>query len=259
MITVALPMLRAKWIGWLAFESLCRQKKVDFLWELIVCEETAEHYQPMGEDIIKEKYVDRLKKINCKRVKYIGLDNSKRISLSMKLKMIAKSSYSKSKWFLLQDADCYSQPYRLFETKKIAKSVMRPDWIHSPKGLFYDIKTETVVSFKQIGITALNMAVKMNLMRNILPAKKFRSVNAWMYNGCTKVKGKNLIVGLNNSNNWLYGIDTHGLNTISHSRVHLITDCVRPFYEWIGNINDYIPPDIINKLKQLKEKCYVEK
>lgn len=41
-LTCALPMYRAKDIGWLGLESLCRQEDIDFAWELIIMEEEQE-------------------------------------------------------------------------------------------------------------------------------------------------------------------------------------------------------------------------
>jgi len=38
-LTVGIPMFRSRHIGWLALESLCRQKDIDFKWELLIMEE----------------------------------------------------------------------------------------------------------------------------------------------------------------------------------------------------------------------------
>jgi len=38
-MSVVMPLYRAKFIGWLAFESLIRQKGIDFEWELIIMQE----------------------------------------------------------------------------------------------------------------------------------------------------------------------------------------------------------------------------
>ena len=38
-MSVRMPLFRARYIAWLALESLCRQKRVTFKWELVIAEE----------------------------------------------------------------------------------------------------------------------------------------------------------------------------------------------------------------------------
>ncbi len=67
-LSVCAPFFRAKYIGWLALESLCRQKDINFEWELIISEEMFD--EAMGKDVIM-KYKSRLEDLGCVRLKYI--------------------------------------------------------------------------------------------------------------------------------------------------------------------------------------------
>ena len=56
-------MYRAQHAGWLALESLCWQRDVDFEWELIVIEE---QFDAMGEDAVRA-YEGRLQQKGSSR------------------------------------------------------------------------------------------------------------------------------------------------------------------------------------------------
>ena len=56
--SVRMPMFRSKYIAWLALESLCRQKGVNFEWELITAEEQ------VGKEVFgKKRYCYRMQKL----------------------------------------------------------------------------------------------------------------------------------------------------------------------------------------------------
>ena len=99
-LSIALPMYRSENIAWLVFESLARQKDIDFSWELLVAEETE---QAFGPDSIK-KYADRLQQIGCNRIEYYSLNSW--VPLSQKWHHLAGKS-SNTNCFLLAAADVY--------------------------------------------------------------------------------------------------------------------------------------------------------
>ena len=123
--TVAIPMYRTKYIGWLPLESLCRQKNIDFSWELIICEEK----NPLLFGFKKiSNFKERLKDNGCTRIKYISIP--KWVPLSIKWSLMAKEMNKKSKMYLIQSGDAFAQPYRLRDTYDIMNRD-HPEWIES--------------------------------------------------------------------------------------------------------------------------------
>lgn len=213
-ITVGLPMFRAKYIGWLALESLCNQKNAPE-WELIICEEILTEFDPWGEERLLQ-YIDRLNQANCQNVYYVGIPMW--IPLSQKWKLMAQNANGTI--LIMQAADCYAQPYRLKETYTIMKNG-RVDWCQSNKGYFYSINNNKIYSYdgsKNNHPCALNMAFSTDLGKLLPEDEITKSVDKWLYNSLTVIKGSPLNVRLNRSKNWRRGIDTHGLGNISKNR-----------------------------------------
>ena len=262
-ITCALPLYRSGKIAWLALESLCRQKNIDFDWELIVCEELIHQgmtFEP-GEVLYHEglmEYESRLKEVRCKRIKYIGLNEW--IPLSDKWVEIAKSS--NSDYFLLVAADCYSQPYRLKESFDLFEGGV--DWMQSPVGVFYNISNQSMAMFDASLSNhpcSLNMGMRTELVRLFPPKAGIRkSVDSWLFNRtkseCLKMHGRYIKVGTNKSENWKYGLDSHGYNQISKGRGKMIGGegliPVRPFRlpkeGEPSSISEILPDDIVSRL-----------
>lgn len=248
-LTVALPMFRSEKIAHLAFESLCNQKDVNFDWELLIMEESKESF---GEKRIRE-YADRLGKVGCRRIIYKSLDQW--IPLSFKWKFLGSIS-SDSKCFLIQAHDCYSQPYRLRETYDIFNSDPSVDWVNSPLGCFYHIEAEQMVRFNQ-GLyqhpCALNMAMRTEYAKQLPPAQVPSSVDSWLFRTCSAIKGSDLIVANNNSENWKRGVDIHGLNKISIDRGKMIVDVQVPFEDTNIILDDLVPGYIAEFIRSRKE------
>ena len=72
-LSVTLPIYRSKHIIWITFESLMKQKNINFNWELIIIQERLEPY--ISYDEIETKYLDNLIKIGLKRIVYIEIKN----------------------------------------------------------------------------------------------------------------------------------------------------------------------------------------
>jgi len=254
MLTVALPLFRGRHIAWVAMESLCRQKKTDGIeWELVVSEEKNNRHLPFGKEAIMS-YKERLKAVGCANINY-NYVKGKPVALGEKWRLIAKEANPESEIFILQAADCYSQPWRIKDTFDIAKD-REVDCIQSMKGVFYDIKTEAYALYAgRLKGTNLNMAMKTKYMRTLPINNRRRIVDKFLYNHCGRTKGSILKIGWNNTDHWKWGMDTHGLNTISVGRQNLIHNKTTGFVKSPIDINEYIPKDIMKRLKTLKDKC----
>lgn len=255
-LTVALPLYNSKEIAWLALESLCRQKDIDFKWELLVAEEV--NSNPFGQDKIFE-YTERLREVGCMRIQYIPVEEW--IPLSYKWRMLGKMSRLTSKIFVLQAADCYSSPRRLAETYWIAATT-NADWINSPIGVFYDVNLDKSILYDQnlIGYaTGLNMAFKTSLAKRLPHGNVAKGVDNWLFRSCEALKNEDLKVEWNHSEDWRYGLDTNGLNNISVTRCNNFIKPKPPFTKIQINISDYLPADIVERLKWVGEDNRINK
>jgi len=245
-LVCALPMYNSSKIGWLALESLCRQKGVNFNWELIILED-GENY--MGcEEILK--YSDRLASAGCVSIDYEY--SSEKIPLATKWKKIAERASNKKSDFLLVAADCYSQPFRLSETHEILK---HSEWVNSPLGPFYHIPTESIAIFDQSCTKhpcGLNMATKTNLVIDLPSDGPASGIDGWMFKNIEKNLKRELITSQNFSENWKKGVDTDGFNNISSRRYQRIKSPNEKLWKSAKPEDFLIPNDIKIKLKKLK-------
>jgi glycosyltransferase involved in cell wall biosynthesis len=237
-LSVALPLYNSGKIVWLALESLINQKNIDFEWELVVCEEQNE--KMLGGLKLMKQYGDKIKNI-----KYLPL--KKWLSLGEKWKYIAKNCDKNSKCFLLQAADCYSQPYRLKATyEAIVKN--NYDWYKSNIGLFYNIKTKKYILYKDltnIQKGGLNMAMKTQDVINKVPDEYRRAVvDGWLYKHINPQK-----VFIDTNSYFLNGVDTHGYNQISIKREKFFNNPSFPFEKVDFEAN--LPEEIIDRLQLL--------
>lgn len=238
-LSVALPLYNSGKIAWLALESLCNQKNIDFDWELVVCEEQNENMLG-GLELIKQ-YGDRIKNI-----KYINLKQW--ISLGEKWRLMAQNCDNNSKCFILQAADCYSQPFRLKSTyEAIVKDGY--DWYKSNQGLFYNIKIQKCILYQDLDNIqkgGLNMAMKTQDVINKVPNEYRRAtVDGWLYKHIEPQK-----VFIDVALDWLLGVDTHGYNQISIKREKFFKNVAFPFVETKLNLKS-LPIYIEERLKNL--------
>ena len=250
-LTVAFPLYNSKEIAWLAMESLVRQENIDFKWELLVAEEVASN--PFGKEAIYS-YSERLKEVGCVRIQYVPIEEW--IPLSTKWRMLGKFMSSTSKVFVLQAADCYSFSKRLYETYWLALKE-NADWINSPLGLFYDINMDKSILYDQSCIeypTGLNMAIRASLVRKLPYGEIAKGVDSWLYRSCEALKDKALTVAWNNSDSWTTGVDTNGLNNISMTRSYHFDYPRPPFVETTIDIDDFLPKDIMERLRKAGEE-----
>lgn len=134
-ITVALPLFRARDIAWFALESLCRQEDAP-PWELIIVEE--QYPWAINDSLTVVR--DRLRAANCRRIHYIPLDAW--LPLSLKWRMAAHAASESSKYFLLAAADCWSPKHRLSRTGMLMDCI-RSDalyhWVQAGSWLMYHV------------------------------------------------------------------------------------------------------------------------
>lgn len=238
-LTVALPIWNSKKIAWLALESLCNQKEINFQWELLIMEEQIDHF---GKDEVS-KFADRLKEVGCASLKYFALDY--RIPLPQKWKLLAEKMSPTSEVFLLQAADCYSESLRL--KRSLEKSREGYDWIQNRTGYYYSLQYKKVVLFDQKTFgpgcrTGLNMAASSKLLKNLPDSFQNSGIDYWLFKS---IQPKKII--------WLEdeitdGVDTDGLNNISFSRRHNFYNPKPPFIRTNITIEQILPEYIVEKL-----------
>jgi hypothetical protein len=288
-ITVALPGLNCEKIIWLALESLVRQKVENIYWELICVEEYG-----YSREIIKN-FIPKFK--NCKRVVHEGIDpkkigikkgkNKGIFPLIDKWIHISKLA-DNSDIFVLHAVDCYSSPFRFkihtdhFSNKKCIFSSQN-------KGVFYNINNDDIMFYDYTGNdlyakTHLNMALRTNHMKKYVN-NKTKTFNRYIDKHIIKcildslgqkklTKYNHFLDNSVNENNWKYSLDTDGFNNISLSRSKLYDDVNNDVldeglkYVWknkntlklnnYNNIEDYIPQEILMKLKNINSEKNIE-
>lgn len=258
-LTVGLPMYRSVSIGWLALEGLCRQADIGFRWELIVAEEPEEAFT---EERLRA-YAPRLKAVGCGRIAYLPC--AEWVPLSVKWRRIAEAASTGSEMFLLQAADCYSQPHRLASTAKLFEDPA-VDWVQAPVGPFFDLITESVTLYDHALVQersrpdtgrpaspcALNMATRTRYMRQLADERVAKSVDRWLFSSIKDIKQAPLVVACDESDGWRHGLDTHGLNQISHKRGFSMQGIEPPFRASDLSIDEIVPPDIVRMLKEAR-------
>ena len=258
-LTYALPMYRAKNIGWLALESLCRQENIDFEWELIIIEESQ---QSMGESRVLE-YQERLAQVGCTRLKYVAL--TKWIPLSQKWINIAKLADSEG--FLLAGCDDYAPPNRLSETK--ATFDAGAEWTHVPTGLFYDITNDNFGVFDYNladHVCGLDKAGRTDIIKSSLPeaSTRTRSVDGWVYDQIVSYLGRTPHTQMNISEDWKRGVFTDGLNNICGSRRDLYgVNITAPFRHLHDDepqsLEEVVPEDVVRSLRKVRRSALARK
>ncbi|MFA5599031.1 MAG: hypothetical protein WDA06_00405 [Phenylobacterium sp.] len=251
-LTVALPLFRAKYIAWLALESLCLQKGVNFEWELVIAEETDSVYFPLNqEEVIK--YEERLKSVGCTRIKYIPL--KKWIPLAKKWKLIADNSSAESQTFILQPADGFSHPNRL----KVANDLILSgaDWVHSKIYVFYYLKNKSIYMLDRDHFIlpsgkkhscGIDMATRTEYAKKLPNEARKKGVDSWFYNNCRSfsIKKKSKFNPVwDKSDNWKYSLTVHGINNISNFENFFGK---KGFNKSNINIKEFIPHYIIDRL-----------
>ncbi len=250
-LTCALPLYRVEHIGWLALESLCRQEGINFEWELIAVEESFQH---LGEEALRA-YESRLAKVGCRTpITYISLNQW--VALADKWQMIAQEADSFG--YLLVAGDDYSPPKRLAQTHELLQNY---EWVQSSLGAFYNMPTNTLSIYDHELAkgypTALNMAVRTELIRPLPLSGRRKSVDGWLFKEISRLIQRPLTVGFSLSQDWRHGVSTQGMNNISLARGELIERLRPPFRAPADGeptaLSEILPEAIAQRLRQLRE------
>ena len=228
-LTVLLPMFRAKEIAWVAMDSLSRQVVGDGIkWELIIAEESSlvqKSHDVFGEEMVAS-YTKKLKSAGCVRVKYYSLNRHMR--LARKWKFLAAKASSSSRYCLLQASDIYSQPERVQDVADIANKKTKADWIRTTKGLYYDATTDITAirdflkPFRNKG-TSNDMSIRTNLLQKMTlgrtEAERRRGIDSTLWNVAKRhvrnSEGREINIANIETDNWKNGLNIHGFGTIS--------------------------------------------
>lgn len=246
-LTVGIPMFNSKHIAWLPLESLCNQKNVDFDWEVVIIEE--QNNMMFGEENVRN-YTDRLKDVGCKKIIYKPIFNW--IPLARKWRDLGWMASSTSQYFLIQDSDDYSQPFRLKETHDRFIS-SDADWLASLKGIFYVIKTgEIIIWDKREVYSGLSKATKTDYVRRLSISDKEKDINGWMMRTISDMKKDIFIFGTIEENTWDSGFFTHGLNNISLTRYQTLKE-KHPGRLTLDELKEKIPHYVLDRLSKYEE------
>lgn len=288
-ISVALPAYNAKYIIWLALESLIRQD-ISVHWELIICEENSESIN------IVKGYVNRLRKNKCSKITYVNIDPIKMGQYSNKFLLLEKWIYMSylaiTDIFVLMACDTYGHCDRL---KYHYEHFKNKDCIVStqPIGVFYNILNKKIFIFDGLEKDKLkgdkrlhlNIAFRTNDIRQIKITKIEKSIDSYIFNEIKKLYNFNANKNIYyyNGDKWKYGLDTDGMNNISLERskfydvdekvINNILELLKkldtnklnkypaffclPLYSQVidkynyHGVNNYIPKNILLKLSQI--------
>ena len=241
-ITVALPTWNSKNIIWLQLESLCRQE-TQYTWELIVCEEQTPDM--MGTNMLSF-YEEGLNRAGCVNITYLALEDW--VPLSQKWVLIANNAKGTS--FILAASDNYSPPNRLeISHQKILEGF---NWVDVKKGLFYNIHTGDIATYKlphnHISKTGLFMCTKTEYINNLTGPWPKSGIDNWIRSQVT-------IEPRFQFENSFLGLHTDGANKISHSRKTMYSNSKdlykSPFYPPEQKLKEILPNPILEKLKSL--------
>lgn len=252
-LTVALPMYRARHIGWLPLEALCRQEGIDFQWELVVAEE--QEPDPFGGARVNQ-FRKRLEEVGCVHIRYIKLPEW--IPLSQKWRLMAKNVAETSEVFVFQSADGYCHPRRLRTSFDL--TLGEYDWSQSDCFVMYEIGRELAIVIDRkvrapwgFHTCGNNMAVKTYLVRDLPKSRCRKKVDTWLYKTCQKIKGSPLKVAWDRSLDWQGGFQTAGLNNISRWSQRYFRHPEPPARLADFDFRKNIPGEIMTRLSQLAQ------
>lgn len=235
-VTVALPTWNSSKILWLQLESLCRQV-TRYKFEVIVVEDPSENFA--GKDYILE-FSERINKAGGELV-YISLP--KWIPLGLKWKYIAEAARGDA--YILAASDNYSSPDRI---EVSTNALQHSDWFDVRSGSFYEIFSGRQAHWHcyDLSKTGLFMATKTKLMLQLNENPPKSGIDTWIRE-CFQGKI------YRSTTEFLMGLHTDGLNTISHHRKNLYTTHPR-FTEIRTKVTEILPTEIYQKLLQIKKE-----
>ncbi len=217
-VSVGLAAYNSKDIAWLAMESMCNQKGIDFEWELIIMEEKNRCF---GEENFA-KYCERLAKIGCVSVRYYPLDY--RIGLPEKWRSLA--NYANSDVFVFWSADDYQEPNKIKKAHDLINK--GHDWVGYNNYLLYDINSGRNLMFdakSRNWSPAYISACRTKDLRRVPDSSITSGVDYFIYNS---INPKNKFIDY--SDDWKQGFCTDGMNNISKTRARHFLKPESPFF-----------------------------
>jgi len=255
-LSVIMPLYRAKYIAWLAYESLARQEDIDFEWELIIMEEQQEEQQTFRD---LHNYIDRLKAIGCSRIAYTPIHYW--IPLANKTCQLIQQCSSTSKVLIAQAGDYYAPPKRLKRMHDIYEKNPVIDWVKVPKTITYDIETEQLYIHDTLDKAKFDSACRAVLLkyaRVIKSSEKKKGIDRWFAKQYEKVVGE-LTIYIDQSSDWLYGLNVNGFNTISERGKFFESPEEYGFTQCSIAIENILPEDILFFLRESKKVLHLHK
>jgi len=240
-LSVVIPYFRAGRIGWLPLESLIRQERVNFNWELFIIEENFDN--PFGLDRVLE-YSEQLKKAGCCLIKYVSLCNW--IPLSAKWHYLIQGCHNDSKVVCFNSSDVYCGKDRLRSQYDVLKKGQY-NWYKLSGNLVYDISIK-----KHVSITAMDRnrsdtacrATTLQLAR-CLPLEYIKTgVDGWMFR---KLSAYGINFFYDESDMWKDTVNVNGLNNISR-RTARIANVSPPFNYCCDDLAHHIPSEVVERL-----------
>jgi hypothetical protein len=253
-LTVMIPMFRAEFIGWVAMESLIRQKRNLPPWELVIAEE--QNDETMGMKEIYSYTRRGLREANCCLLKYLALDEW--IPLARKFQLMVSESYQRSLAYIFQAADYYSNCQRIRETYQIFQDP-RTLWLIPPKQFVFNIRVPDHILFVDKDKAprrddTSGKAVRGWLVREAIKHAeiKDKGMDGNFRKCCEKVLGGKIPFTVNRSDSWKGNLIVNGFGTLSNRRVAKRFRRPQNWKGWRsafeGSLGQIVPQPIANKL-----------
>jgi len=250
-LTLGMPFYRAKYIGWLPFEGLIRQRDVDFEWEIIVMEEV-NNDEVFGCSRVME-YKERLEDAGCVKITYQPVNQW--IPLGKKHCMLVEFIDKESRIYGMKAADMYPPPLRL---KRHYEAFKNKIVCHLPrKGIFYSLYDnlayvrDSTHSHREDDVNGIGWDAKS--ARKLKNCNKITAIDMWMYNTILG-KDKNGIK-YDDSDSWEYALNVRGFNNLSALNFSwIIGKWNEERHEYpVGKIKEKIPSEVWNMLMDSKQ------
>jgi len=243
-LSVIIPLFRAKFIGWVPFEALVRQKGIEFGWELVVMEEDFDN--PFSLHNITQ-YSQKLKNVGCVRIVYIAMSNW--IPLSAKWFYLIHNISASTKVIMCNSADNYFSPHRMrhqFETLKDNHY----NWYKIMGNVTYDIASrkhaKRILSDSNRKDTS-GKAMHISLARELPLANVKRGVDGWTHNTLSQTR-HGFRPYTDYSDIWKETVNITGLNNLSLKQGKRVVACRPPLSFCCHSMKNHMPEEVVAKL-----------
>ena len=255
-LSITLPMFRAKCTGWIALESLARQKRPNIPWELIIAEELED--ETFGYSKIST-YFGRLKAKRCVKVTYIPLNIW--IPLSVKLALLVNHADPKSEVFVFHAVDYYSNSKRLCDTIEAFKDP-HVYWLIPPKVLKYHVRYLDRIILVDKSQTVRRDDTPGKAIRAFYVREAFKSmsrlckgVDGEVYNVIKKKVGSSFSFTVLENVSWKKNLSVEGTGILSD---RVVSALFRKPHRWSGayslyekKLNNIVPQKIVKDLREI--------